>query len=295
MTRVGLLVLAVLAMPAAAIAQAAIEPPMARAVAVTTMSGSVIPQPSQIDRRVRVVPYVDDQVVLLRGHYGYQIMLELGPDEQIENVAIGDSLAWQVTPNSRADTLFLKPLEPDADTNMVVITTRRRYAFELTAAPGFGAQDADIFYRVRFEYPRTDAEAAAAAASSAPLVATNVAYVAAGSEATMPAQVFDDGRNTYFQFPPDAALPAIFARDSAGTETLVNFTMRGPVMVIQQLAPSFVLRNGADETVVRNDGWVAPLARAAGDADPAVAAPRIEPAPRRGFWQGLFGDRGSRP
>ena len=114
----------------------------------------------------------------------------------------------------------------------------------------------------------------------------------------MPAQVFDDGNNTYFQFPPDASLPAIFARDSAGTETLVNFTMRGPVVVIQQLAPSFVLRNGADETVVRNDGWVPPMARdsaQAGSRGPAVAAPRIEPAPRRGLWQGLFGGRRTRP
>jgi type IV secretion system protein VirB9 len=291
-------VAAALIAPTGALAQAAIEPPVARSVAVTTMSGSVIPQPSPTDRRVRLVAYQDDQVVLLRGHYGYQIMLELDADEQIENVAIGDSLAWQVTPNSRADTLFLKPLEPDADTNMVVVTTRRRYAFELTAAPGFGAQDADIFYRVRFEYPRTAAEEAADAAAASPLVATNVSYVAAGSEATMPAQVFDDGRNTYFQFPPDASLPAIFARDGAGTETLVNFTMRGPVVVIQQLAPSFVLRNGADETVVRNDGWVPPMARANAQGQPSgspVAAPQIEPAPRRGLWQGLFGGRRPRP
>jgi type IV secretion system protein VirB9 len=241
------------------------------------------------------VTFEDDQVVLLRGHYGYQIMLELSQDEQIENVAIGDSLAWQVTPNRRADALFLKPLEPDADTNMVVVTNRRRYAFELTAAPGFGAQDADIFYRVRFEYPQTAAEAAALAAALAPLVATNVAYVAAGSEATMPASVFDDGRNTYFQFPADASLPAIFARDASGVETLVNFTMRGPVVVVQQLAPGFVLRNGAEETMVRNDGWVAPLARPAADGstEPMMGAPRVEPAPRRGFWGTLL--RSGRP
>lgn len=272
-----------------AFAQATIRPPIPTA----TMTGSVIPQPSPTDRRVRLVTYVEDQVVLLRGHYGFQIMLEFDDSEQIENVAIGDSLAWQVTPNRRADTLFLKPLEPDADTNMVVVTNKRRYAFELTAAPGFGAQDADIFYRVRFEYPQTAEEAAALAAAEQPIVASNTAYFSSGSRATMPVRVFDDGRYTYFQWPADAALPAVLARDSSGTDALVNFTMRGQTMVVQQLSPVFVLRNGTEETLVRNGGWVEPLNRPGPDG--TVAAPVTEPEPRRGIFDGLFGRNRNRP
>ncbi len=37
-------------------------------------------------------------------------MIEFGHGERIENVAVGDSSAWQVTPNKRANLLFLKPL-----------------------------------------------------------------------------------------------------------------------------------------------------------------------------------------
>ena len=79
-----------------------------------------------------------DEVVQLRGALGWQIMIEFGSDERIENVSIGDSLAWQVTPNKRARNLFLKPLMKNATTNMTVVTDRRRYAFSLetTAAHG---------------------------------------------------------------------------------------------------------------------------------------------------------------
>jgi type IV secretion system protein VirB9 len=61
-------------------------------------------------------------------------MIEFGPDERIENVAIGDALAWQVTPNRGANLLFVKPVELAVATNMTVVTDRRRYAFELSAS-----------------------------------------------------------------------------------------------------------------------------------------------------------------
>ena len=70
----------------------------------------------------------------LRGWFGYQLMLEFEPDERIENVSIGDALGWQVTPNRRANLLFLKPVDRTAATNMTVVTDKRRYAFDLVVA-----------------------------------------------------------------------------------------------------------------------------------------------------------------
>ena len=229
---------------------------------------TVTPQPVAGDPRVRAIAYSPDQVVPLQGHYGYQIMVEFGADERIENVAIGDSLAWQVTPNRRADTLFLKPIEREASTNLVVVTTKRRYAFVLTAADAYGPNDPDLVFRLRFTYEDAPAAIAAEAAPEEDAIeARNAAYSVSGSTRTMPVRIFDDGLRTYLRWPADAATPAVFALAADGSESVVNFSMRGSLMVVQAVAPAFVLRNGAEQTLVFNDGWREPA--------PGADAPRV--------------------
>ena len=49
-----------------------------------------VPIPGVVDPRVQTVFFKEDSVVSLRGHYGYQMMIEFGVDERIENVSIGD-------------------------------------------------------------------------------------------------------------------------------------------------------------------------------------------------------------
>jgi type IV secretion system protein VirB9 len=232
------------------------------------------------DPRVRTIPFVPDQIVALHGHYGFQMMIEFNPDERIENVAIGDSLAWQVTPNRRADTLFVKPIEADATTNLAVVTNKRRYAFVLTAGEAMGADDPELVFRVRFSYPLD--EAAALAEAETPIAISNAAYSVSGSTKNVPARIFDDGTRTYFEWAAGAATPAVFAVAADGTETVVNFAMRGAMMVVERVSPAFVLRNGADQTLVFNDGWR--------EAAPGPETPRsINPDKGKSLFQRLFG------
>ncbi len=72
------------------------------------------PAPGPLDPRIRTIEYDPDQVVQLKGWFGFQQMIEFAPDERIENVSIGDALGWQVTPNKRANMLFLKPIDRSA-------------------------------------------------------------------------------------------------------------------------------------------------------------------------------------
>lgn len=218
-----------------------------------------VPISGPVDPRVRTVLYREDAVVSLRGHYGYQMMVEFGADERIENVSIGDSLAWQVTPNRRADTIFLKPIEFNAATNMSVVTSKRRYTFQLSAEEATGLDDPNIIYRVKFTFPADPAAAVVEIPSSARIIAGNMAYSVAGSPANVPARIYDDGSKTYFEWAAGASTPAIFAIGPDGSEAVVNFIMQGNVMVVERVARAFVLRNGADETRVSNDGWQPPV------------------------------------
>jgi type IV secretion system protein VirB9 len=218
------------------------------------------PRPGAIDPRIRTVFYDPNEVVRLIGNLGYQMTIEFGEGERIENVAIGDSLAWQVTPNKMATLLFLKPLSRHAVTNMTVITDRRRYAFELSErAP---ARASDMIYVVRFLYPPEPAPPPPAPAPPppGPPLMKNRAYSYTGSRTSLPALVFDDGKFTYFKWPENTSTPALFLVAPDGSESLANYGVRDGYQIVEQTAPRFVLRNGKEVTYVINDGWVPPSA-----------------------------------
>ena len=94
-------------------------------LAAGPLAAQVRPKPGPDNPHVQTVEYVAGQVVLLEAAPGYLLTLELSPDEQVENVAIGDSSAWQVTANRRGDHLFVKALAAGISSNMTVTTTVR--------------------------------------------------------------------------------------------------------------------------------------------------------------------------
>ena len=223
------------------------------ALSVTAQSaGAVVPRPGPGDPRIFVVDFDPSEVVEIKGVLGYQLSLEFEPDEKIENVAIGDSLGWQVTPNRKANLLFLKPMALRPDTNMTVITNLRRYQFELsTRAKGLTKT---IPYAIRFIYP-PPAEALASASPPPPPVDRNHAYVTQGQAKILTSELFDDGEATYFAFPQGEDLPAIYALDADGKEALVNSHMRDRYVVVDRVARGFILRRGKETTKVLNQGF----------------------------------------
>ena len=212
------------------------------------------PRPGYADPHIQSAAYDPDRVVLLQGVLGYQMMLEFAPDERLESVSIGDSLGWQVTPNRNANLLFLKPLERNAVTNMNVVTSQRRYAFELRVLAKT-AKTTTAPYVVRFTYPRVAVAVPLPPPPELPPQEVNRAYAVAGSPETTPERIFDDGRMTYFAWSPQASVPAIFAVSADGKESLVNYGVRGPYTVVEQLSPRFVLRNGKQVATVTNQAF----------------------------------------
>lgn len=227
--------------------------------------GAEAPRPGYADAHIQSVAYDPDRVVLLRGVLGYQMMLEFAPDERLESVSIGDSLGWQVTPNRNANLLFLKPIDRNAVTNMNVVTSQRRYSFELRVLPK-GARIDSAPYVVRFAYPQVAMAIPLPPPPDPPPEERNVAYVVSGSPENTPNRIFDDGRMTYFAWSPQASAPAIFAVTSDGRESLVNSGVRGAYTVVEQLAPRFVLRNGKRVATVTNQAYRSPGANVRADA-----------------------------
>jgi len=208
------------------------------------------------DARTQSRRFVEDQVIAFAARPGYQATIQFGEGERIENVAIGDSASWQVTPNRRSNLLFIKPASSSAaTTNMTVVTDRHTYLFELRL--GLGAVPV---YLLRFTYPAEPATPASAppaaaspsAAAALPIAATlNFAWTLKGAEALLPDRVFDDGRQVYLAWRQGRTVPAIFMLAPDGkTEGPVNFTASGDYLVVDGLFPQLILRAGKDRAVI---------------------------------------------
>jgi type IV secretion system protein VirB9 len=211
------------------------------ALAPAGLSAQVHPVPGSGDPRLQTVLYDADQVVQLQGTPGFQIDVEFAADEAIENVAVGDSAAWQVTPNRRGDHLFVKPLISGVTTNMTVVTSARTYVFELAPLSG-----GEMAYTVRFRYPNVQTAANETQASE-----VEGRYRLSGARALRPSRIADDGIHTYIEWPHEASLPAVYALDAHGQESLVNGGMRDGLFVIDGISQRLVFR--VDNVVARAD------------------------------------------
>jgi type IV secretion system protein VirB9 len=225
------------------------------ALALAGPAFAVAPRPGPGDPRIAVVDYDPAEVVELTGVLGFQLSVEFDPGERIENVAIGDSLGWQVTPNHKANLLFLKPMALRPATNMSVVTNLRRYQFELKVRPKSALRPAP--FAVRFLYP-PPAAAVEIAAPPTPPTPKNTSYSFQGSSKVLPTALFDDGQATYFQFADGQDLPAIYALGADGKEAVINTHARDGYLVIDSVEPGFVLRRGDETARIVNDGVKSP-------------------------------------
>lgn len=224
------------------------------------------------DRRIVTVTYDDAAVFTIRGKVKVQTTIKFAEDEAIENVAIGDSSAWQVQPNKAQSILFVKPLQPSAVTNLTVVTSKRTYLFDLIASP----KNAPL-YVLQFRHPELEKakEAARLAAiedakqekaSKAELAAANDPYAVvdpatlnfqwagAGESALLPARAYDDGEALFLTWPEGTAIPAILITNKDGKEGPVNFTVRGQTIVLDDVPPQIILRSGEETATLTNTG-----------------------------------------
>ncbi len=225
-----------------------------------------LPQSGPKDPRIRNVVYDPAEVVVIKGHYGFEQMIQLADDEKVESLSIGDALAWQVAPNKAGNMLFLKPVDTNAHTNLNVVSNKRTYSFELIAI-NLLAQAAQMNYVVRFRYPqdedaRVRAQLATANYSKEQEVvpdrkvdpaAWNLDYTFQGKKELVPLHVFDDGTFTYFQFREHQDVPAILLVADGKNESLLNFHVSGKYVVVERMGKQFTLRGREGNVCVYNE------------------------------------------
>jgi len=250
---------------------------IAMMLAAGTAFAGETPQPTAEDSRIREVIYSEAQVFRIVGVFRSATQIVFSSGERVEYVALGDTVSWEVAPAD--NSLFIKPRERAGATNLIVITRssagNRTYTFELSARRGgISAKTSDTFFKVKFRYPQEEAAAAEAAKTQAAYAQSlalqsgairsaldlavlegkrNINYSVQGSSNIQPSEITDNGQFTALRFPNQRELPAFFAVNPDGSESIVPFDVRDEFVVIHGVYAQLRLRRGKEVLCVFNE------------------------------------------
>jgi len=216
---------------------------------ITSYAAS-LPRGVAADQRVKVVQYDPNNIVILKGRYGYQTQITFAPNESVQSVSIGDSMAWLAVPIN--NNLFIKPVA-ESTTNMTVLTNTNSYNFQLDSS----ITRVVPTYKLQFTYSDGgyDQTGTPNAVATFDPEQINWKYSFTGDKSLAPLEAFDNGQFTYFKFKNGGMshLPSVFIVDKNRNETLVNYHIQGKYMVVNTIAKQFTLRDGDYVSSVYND------------------------------------------
>ena len=242
------------------------------------------------DPRLREVLYDAQTVVTVPVKRGVVTLVVLDADEAITEVAAGlggdctrIDAAWCIAAQPGGRNLFVKAKSTaGAPNNLAVVTDRRTHSFRFVVLADNDSKAPVYRLVVKAPVVRPADRARLALRDAAPLVVLpalppqpspqeviaerlqakaqvlNSSYSIAegsGSEDIVPSLVFDDGRFTYFRFPGNREVPAVFHVLGDGSETLVNARMEDDLLVVDRVSRRLMLRAGSAVVGVWNDAF----------------------------------------
>lgn len=197
----------------------------------------------------------------------------LRPGEKLVAKAAGDTVRWVLGetaqgagPNQQV-VVLLKPVRGGLKTNVVLTTDQRTYLIEAASRDG-GTYTTALSWNYPQEQMAAQAAAQAAEAARAALVVAapalavdqlhfgyRVEPVHGKPPRWQPLRVFDDGTQTYIQFPVNMAAtdaPPLFLVGPQDRAELVNYRYQGGYYVVDRLIDVAELRIGEKpQTIVR--------------------------------------------
>lgn len=242
------------------------------------------------DPRLREVLYDAQAVVTVPVKRGVVTLVVLDADEAITEVAAGLGgdcakleAAWCIAAQPGGRNLFVKAKSTaGAPNNLAVVTDRRTHSFRFVVLADNDAKAPVYRLVVKAPVVRPAMPARPTLRDAAPLAVLpavppppspqeviadrlqakaqvlNSSYSIAegnGSEDIVPSLVFDDGRFTYFRFPGNREVPAVFHVLGDGSETLVNARMEDDLLVVDRVSRRLMLRAGSAVVGVWNDAF----------------------------------------
>lgn len=246
----------------------AIAAPSKRA-ARATIDEAAMAAPAPKENRIVTYNYSPDIIFRLLTLPELHTHIQLAEDEGvIETPVVGDSAQWRVSGGPR--NLYVKPLRYDLETSMTLVTNKRTYQIQLVSGK---SASGDVYQKVSFLYPdrdleiklRKEAEAGAAEAEKVRLadqiVAPNIdptsldfGFKIDGEASFKPTTAYTNGKFTFLVMPETQDSPAVFLLDEDNNPSLINYQVKGRVIVVERAARRLLLKLGAKEVYVIKHG-----------------------------------------
>jgi type IV secretion system protein VirB9 len=231
--------------------------------------------------------YAVNKIYSINTGLGIATQIILDPSDKIKDFGTGFSTGWDIV--RRDNVLYIKPKDPDAETNMYIKTEKRSYLLDLKIVTKDWrkideAKNLGVAYLVQFNYKDSSSSLIDSLkrntnkAVRVPLVRNNnqtpkslsesdfikrpnkansyhTDYEVAadsGSKWMIPVRVYDDGELTYVQMPINSNVPSFFGRHSdRGEEFLLNKTVKQDQFLLHGVYPFIIIRSGSDVVAVR--------------------------------------------
>ncbi len=234
-----------------------ISPNVAR-VAAANRAATQEPQAQAFVNAVQVFPFSDGAIYQVYTAPGAVTDIALQPGEGLVSVAAGDTVRWVIgdttsgSGTEKRTHILVKPFASGLATNLVITTDRRSYHVQLTAT------SRTAMAALSWTYPADQLialrRAAEQAAATAPVSeglsidSLHFNYTISGDQAAWrPLRAFDDGRQTFVEFPASIAVgeaPPFFIIGPTGEAELANYRVRGRFYVVDRIFDVAELRLG---------------------------------------------------
>ena len=262
---------------------------------LSLVSGFVSAVPVKF-QRIMVLDYdedAQDKSIPILTKRGFVTQIDFGKGETIESLGgtsqaaalTGDADGWIVVGRKGDRHIYLKPKSEAYPSNLLVVTNRYNYAFELRILPDESRSDG--VWRLSFRYPNdglSNAEVRAnqvAYALGSPTEKRNLKYrieLIRGNGDILPKKAWDDGRFTYIAMGNNHEIPAAFKLDGNDGESTVNMHTEGQLLVIHEVARRFLLRLDKQEVGLWNEAFDPDgMANTTGTASSEVVREVVQP------------------
>ena len=235
-------------------------PPSPAELRVRAANRAATQEPASIGfiNAVQVYPYSEGAIYRVYAAPGQVTDIALQPGEVLGDVAAGDTVRWVIgdTTSGSGDTkrthILAKPFAAGLSTNIVITTDRRSYHLALISTSRTAMAALSWTYPqdelIALRRAREQAQAVAPVSTGLALDQLHFNYVVSGDDAPWrPLRAFDDGRQTFIEFPASIAVgeaPPLFLVDANGEASLVNYRVQGRFYVVDRLFDVAELRLG---------------------------------------------------
>lgn len=233
------------------------------------------------NKSVRPILSQDGKIIYLYGATAVTVKtklfhstdIELQAGETIENINAGDSVRWQISPayhgtgEGKTLHIFVKPVDIDLQTNLVILTNKRAYRFNLESSKN------DHMSIVGFEYPEKYQEVVEklktedkiekekAKKTSLPdiedgqkgiaVAKLDFNYVIDGDDSDWkPVRAYNDGVKTIIELPEKAKyskVPVLSVIDDGKEKAIVNYRLLDNKYVVDMLFKKAIMVSGVGD------------------------------------------------